>query len=77
MIKGKKNIKPNLKSQVENMKFDFRYAKNPFWSDTNQFKQAICELRKEGIKIIYDRKKDYYYNEETISDIWGYKKQMN
>lgn len=73
MIRGKKRINPNCRGNIETLKSNIRHSKNPFDGTGYMFKKSVSELRKEGIKIIYDKQKCRYYNKETINPIWGYK----
>ena len=67
-----KRIDPSFRAKIDTMKNRFRFIKNPFMGDGYPFKQAIKELRKEGVKIIYDKKQCRYYNPQTISAKWNY-----
>jgi hypothetical protein len=72
MMKGAKRINPNCRWQIETTKNLIRYANNPFDGSGYIFKQALSEIRKEGVPIIYDKKNCRYYNRETIDPRWGY-----
>ena len=76
MQQGSKRISPNSRGRILTLKKAFMYSKNPFDGNGHIFKTAISELRKEGVKIIYDRKKCRYYNADTISEIWGYSQPL-
>lgn len=50
-------------SQKEIIKSNIRNAKGGFDGCGSPFKTAIAELRKEGLKIIYDNVKCLYFKE--------------
>lgn len=72
MHTGSKRINPSFRAQIDTMKNNFRFINSPFDGVGYPFKQAIKELRKEGVDIIHDKKMCRYYNKKTISSIWGY-----
>lgn len=72
MKAGTKRINPSSRPQIDTLKSNMRFTTSPFDGDGNPFKTAIQELRKEGLNIVYDKAKCRYYNQKTISPIWGY-----
>jgi len=72
MNRDSKTIKSNFRGQIGILKNRMRHATTPFDGDGYPFKQALKEIRNEGIKINYDRTKYRYYNPKTVAEIWGY-----
>ena len=60
MDRNKKRIVPSSRPQIENIKCHIRNATRPFDGDGYPFKQAIAELRKEGLQIKYISDKCHY-----------------
>jgi hypothetical protein len=71
MYRGAKRINTSLRGRIDTVKVNIRSATSPFDGDVVMHR-AIAELRKEGVKIIYDRKMCRYYNAETVDESWGY-----
>lgn len=72
MYKGAKTISRSWRPKIDTLKSEIRCATNPFDSDGYVFVTALKELRKEGLKIIRDRRMCRYYNADTIDKMWGY-----
>ncbi|MCZ4337655.1 hypothetical protein [Shewanella colwelliana] len=60
MRTGAKRISPNSRTQIENIKSNIRCTSRPFDGDGHPFKQALRELRQEGMTIKYVRDKCHY-----------------
>jgi len=61
MYAGSRTISSSLRPQIDIIKNRIRFTKNKFDGTGYTFKQAIKELRQEGIKIKLDRKSYMYY----------------
>lgn len=72
MNKDSKRINSNFRGQIGVLKNRMRHATTPFDGTGYPFKQALKEVRNEGIDIIYNKVKCHYYNPKTIAEIWGY-----
>lgn len=72
MNRGAKRINPNQRAIIDTLKNNMRFSNKPFDGTGYAFKQALKELRSEGVEIIYNAKKCHYYNKNTIAKIWGY-----
>ena len=72
MPKGNKTICNNSVMRIATLKNNIRNSSNPFDGTGHIFKEAIKQLRKEGVAIIYDAVKCRYYNPVTIHPKWGY-----
>lgn len=60
MVRGKKTISRSLRGQIDTLKSLIRNSTRNFDGTGSAFKKAISELRKEGVKIKYDRNRDDY-----------------
>ncbi len=60
MKAGSKRISPHSRTQIENIKSNIRCGNRPFDGDGYPFKQALRELRQEGMTIKYIRDKCHY-----------------
>lgn len=58
--------------KIATLKNHMRFTQNPFSGDGYPFKQAIKELRAEGVSIVYNANKCHYYNKETVNPKWEY-----
>ena len=72
MKAGSKRINPSSRPQIDTLKSKMRFSTNPFDGTGHVFKQAIKELREEGINIKRDAKMCRYYNIQTVAKAWGY-----
>ncbi len=72
MNRYSKTISNSSRPVIDNLKNKFRFTSNPFDGNGYPFKQAISELRKEGIPIVYDKNMCRYYNKNTVSKNWNY-----
>ncbi|WP_282679552.1 hypothetical protein [Shewanella xiamenensis] len=60
MNRDSKRISNSSRGQIDNIKGYIRDAKRPFDGDGYPFKQALRELRKEGMLIKYIPEKCHY-----------------
>ncbi|MBC5853255.1 hypothetical protein [Vibrio metschnikovii] len=60
MQRGAKTISNSHRREIENIKGNIRSSVRPFDGSGYPFKQAIKELRNEGVKITYVREKCHY-----------------
>lgn len=60
MNRGAKRISNSLRPKIQILKGYIRESTRGFDGDGYVFKQAIRELKKEGIKIVYDKTKCLY-----------------
>ncbi len=60
MNKDSKTISNSLRPQIEKVKSYIRDAKRPFDGEGYIFKQAVKELRNEGLKIIRQKEQCNY-----------------
>ena len=60
MNKDAKTISNSLRPQIEKVKSYIRDAKRPFDGDGYIFKQAVKELRNEGLNIIRQKEQCNY-----------------
>lgn len=60
MRPGNKTISNSLRPQIDNIKSNIRGAVRPFDGTGRAFKQALVELRGEGMVIHYVAEKAHY-----------------
>ena len=60
--RGAKRIKPTHRPNIENIKIAIRRNFRGFDGDGYAFKTAFRELRREGLKIVFDKDACLYRN---------------
>lgn len=60
MQRGAKHINPSMRGKIETIKSHIRCSVRPFDGDGYPFKQAIKELREEGLTITYSKEHCHY-----------------
>ncbi|MEI8659401.1 hypothetical protein [Vibrio sp. Hal054] len=60
MQRGAKRISNSSRREIDNIKSNIRSAVRPFDGDGHPFRQALKELRNEGMIIKYVRVKCHY-----------------
>ncbi|UTZ34954.1 hypothetical protein HB762_27205 (plasmid) [Vibrio campbellii] len=60
MQRGAKRISNSHRREIDNIKSNIRCSVRPFDGDGYPFKQALKELRDEGMNITYVRDKCHY-----------------
>lgn len=60
MYRGAKTISGSLRPQIENIKGHIRDTNRPFDGTGYPFKQALAELRAEGMVITYVKERCHY-----------------
>lgn len=60
MTRGSKTISNSLRPKIDSIKCMIRYSVRPFDGTGYIFKQAIKELREEGLNIVHQKEKCNY-----------------